>query len=171
MGEGWGETLDNLEEYLVANVIIERTFDAPIEKVWEAISNNDAMKQWYFKLLEFRPEVGFEFQFEGGPPDKKPFLHKCKVTEVIPGKKLAYTWRFEGLKGDSTVTFELFAERKQTKLRLTHSGLDSFKVNNNPDLDAHNFVAGWTHIIGTSLKEFVERDKTPVQTPLKEESR
>ncbi len=138
-------------------MIVERTFDAPIERVWDAISNNDAMKQWYFKLPEFRPEVGFEFEFEGVTSDKKTKLHKCKVTEVILGKKLSYTWQYEGWQGHSTVTIELFPKGNQTKFRLTHSGLDSFKINNTPDLDAHNFAAGWTDIIGRSLKEFVEK--------------
>ncbi len=156
MGEGWSESLDRLEEMLTGTVVIERTFDAPIERVWGAITNNDAMKQWYFKLPEFRLEVGFEFQFEGGPPDKS-YIHHCKVTEVIPQKKLAYSWRFEGYKGNSLVTFELFAEGEKTKLSLTHSGLDTFTTNNNPDLDAHNFVAGWTDIFGRSLKEYIER--------------
>ncbi len=137
-------------------VIVERTFNAPIPAVWDTISNNDAMKQWYFKLPEFRAEVGFEFEFEGGPPDKEPYLHKCKVTEVIPQKRLTYSWRFEGYKGNSVVSWELFPEGEKTKLRLTHSGLDTFIPNNNPDLDAHNFEAGWNDIIGRSLKEFVE---------------
>ncbi len=156
MGEGWSESLDKLEEMLTGVVVVERTFDAPMEKAWDAISNNDSLKQWYFELPEFRPEVGFEFEFHGGPPGKEPYHHKCKIIEVIPEKKLAYTWRYEGWKGISTVTFELFAEGKQTKLRLIHSGLDSFAFNNNPDLDAHNFVAGWSDILGRSLKEFVE---------------
>ena len=51
----------------------------------------------------------------------------------------------------------MFSEGSRTKLRLTaFQDLIPFAVNNNPDLDAHNFVAGWTDIIGRSLKEFVE---------------
>jgi uncharacterized protein YndB with AHSA1/START domain len=156
MGEGWSESLDKLEEMLTGVVVIERTFDAPVEKVWDAITNNEAMKQWYFKLPEFKAEVGFEFEFEGIKPNKGTVLHKCRVTEVIFGQKLAYTWQYEEYKGISTVAIELWAEGKQTKLRLTHSGLDSFIVNNDPALDARNFAAGWGDIIGRSLKEFVE---------------
>ena len=126
MAEGWELSFQKLEEYLAGTVIVERTFDAPIERVWDAISNNDSLKQWYFKLPEFRPEVGFEFEFKGAPPGSEPFLHKCKITEVIPGQKLAYSWRYEGWKGISTVAWELFSEGSRTKLRLTHSGLDSF---------------------------------------------
>jgi uncharacterized protein YndB with AHSA1/START domain len=141
---------------LTGVVVIERTLDAPIEKVWDAITNNDAMKQWYFKLPEFNAEVGFEFEFEGIKPNKGTVLHKCRVTEVISGQKLAFTWQYKEYKGISTVAIELWAEGKQTKLRLTHSGLDSFIVNNDPALDARNFAAGWGDIISRSLKEFVE---------------
>ena len=46
--------------------VIERTYNAPVEKVWKAITDNDLMKQWYFKIAAFKPEVGFEFSFDGG---------------------------------------------------------------------------------------------------------
>jgi uncharacterized protein YndB with AHSA1/START domain len=40
---------------------IERTYSASVKKVWEAITDKAKMKQWYFDLSEFKPEVGFEF--------------------------------------------------------------------------------------------------------------
>jgi uncharacterized protein YndB with AHSA1/START domain len=135
-------------------IIIERTYDAPISKVWRAITNNDDMKQWYFQLAAFKPEVGFEFQFEGGDGNKT-FMHLCKVTEVIPGKKITYSWRYQGQPGISFVSFELFEEGKKTRLRLTHTGLDSFPQDA-PEFARKNFVAGWTDIIGKNLKQFVE---------------
>jgi len=70
--------------------VIERTYNATAEKVWQAITDKNQMKQWYFDLKEFKPEVCFEFQFYGGTPEKQ-WLHLCKVTEVIPMKKLAYS--------------------------------------------------------------------------------
>lgn len=137
-------------------VIIERTFNVPAIKVWKAITNKEQMKQWYFDIKEFKPEVGFEFSFEGGPPDKV-YIHHCKITEVEYCKKLTYSWRFEGYEGMSYVTFELFAGGdNQTRLKLTHSGLETFPISN-PDLAKHNFVEGWTDIIGRSLKEYLEK--------------
>jgi uncharacterized protein YndB with AHSA1/START domain len=46
--------------------IIERTYATPVGKVWEALTDRYKMEQWYFKLKEFKPEVGFEFSFIGG---------------------------------------------------------------------------------------------------------
>jgi len=136
--------------------VIERTYNAPIERVWSAISNRDEMAQWYFDLAEFKPEVGFEFSFEGGPPEKI-YLHLCKVTEVEPGKKLTYSWRYDGYEGNSFVTWELFEEgENKTRLRLTHRALETFPASN-PDLAKHNFAAGWTAIVGDNLLKYLER--------------
>ncbi len=44
---------------------IERIYNALIEKVWQAITDKDQMKQWYFDIAGFKPEVGFEFSFSG----------------------------------------------------------------------------------------------------------
>lgn len=134
--------------------VIERTFNAPVQKVWKAITDKEQMKEWYFDLEEFKPEPGFEFQFVGGKEDK-PYLHLCKITEVVVGKKLTYSWRYDGYEGNSFVSFELFAEGDKTRLKLTHTGLETFPANN-PDLAAENFATGWTQIIGSSLKDFVE---------------
>lgn len=135
--------------------VITRTFNAPVEKVWNAISNKDDMKQWYFDLPEFKSEIGFEFQFYGGPPEKQ-YFHVCKITEVIALKKLTCSWRYDGYEGNSHVTFELFAEGVRTRLKLTHSGLETFPASN-PDLAKENFAKGWTEIVGAALKEFVEK--------------
>jgi len=139
---------------LAEAVVIERTFNAPVERVWKALTDVAQMRQWYFDLKEFKPEVGFEFQFvvehEGTTYD-----HRCKVTEVIPQKKLVYTWRYKGHEGDSLVTFELFADGNKTRLKLTHEGLDTFPKT--PAYARENFEKGWTQIIGSELKQFVEK--------------
>ena len=135
-------------------VVIERTFDAPVAKVWTALTNVEEMRQWYFDLKEFKPEPGFEFEFAVEHEGVR-YHHLCKVTEVIPQKKLAYTWRYQGHEGDSLVTFELFADGDKTRLKLTHEGIETFPKT--PAYARKNFEAGWTEIIGSSLKQFVEK--------------
>ena len=136
---------------------IERTYNVPVAKVWKAITDKDEMKQWYFDLAEFKTEVGFEFQFYGEGKEGQKYLHLCKITEVVPGKKLTYTWRYDGYEGNSFVTFELFPEVDKTRLKLTHEGVESFSMNG-PDFAKESFAAGWTEITGTALKNFVEME-------------
>jgi len=134
---------------------IERTYTAPIAKVWKAITDKDEMKLWYFDLPEFKPEMGCEFQFWGGPAEDRQYKHICRVMEVIPEHKIAYTWQYDGYQGSSMVSFDLFDEGEQTRLKLTHEGLETFPADN-PDFAKKNFEEGWNWIIGTSLKEFIE---------------
>lgn len=137
-----------------APVTVERTYPAAASLVWEALTDKRRMKEWYFDLAAFKPEVDFEFQFTAGPPEKQ-YLHLCKITDVVPGKKLAYSWRYQGYAGMSFVTFELFPEGGQTRLRLTHEGLETFPESN-PDLAKKNFAEGWNSILGESLKKYLE---------------
>jgi uncharacterized protein YndB with AHSA1/START domain len=135
-------------------IIKEVTINAPVSKVWKAITDRDEMKQWYFDLATFKAEPGFEFRFMGGD-ECTQYLHLCKVMEVIPNKKLSYSWRYEGIEGESLVTIELFEEGQQTRVRLMHEGVESFKTDD-LNFKRESFVAGWDHIIGISLKEFAE---------------
>jgi len=141
---------------LAESVIVERTLKAPVTRVWKALTDVDQMREWYFDLKEFKPQVGFEFEFvvehEG-----TTYHHLCRVTEVIPEKKIAYTWRYKSEPGDSLVTIELFAEGDNTRLKLTHTGIESFPKT--PAYARKNFEQGWTAIIGTELKQFVEKLK------------
>ncbi len=138
-------------------IVIERVFNAPVERVWKAITNADDMKQWYFDIPGFKPEVDFEFTFNG-ENEGRVFVHLCKVTEVVPNHKLTHTWRYEGYEGNSFVTFELIAGGEQTRLKLTHEGLETFPPVS--DFARSNFEAGWTYIIGTSIKNFLESETT-----------
>ena len=139
-------------------IMIERTFEAPAAQVWKALTDVEQMRQWYFDLKEFKPEVGFEFEFvvehEG-----VSYHHLCRVTEVIPQQRIAYTWRYKGEPGDSLVTFELFEEGNKTRLKLTHTGIETFPKT--PAYARKNFETGWTSIIGSELKHFVEKTKNP----------
>jgi uncharacterized protein YndB with AHSA1/START domain len=135
-----------------AAVVIERTFDAPIERVWQALTNVEEMRRWYFDLKAFEPVPGFEFGFTV-EHEGKIHRHLCRVTEVIPQKKIAYTWRYEGQEGDSLVSFELLATGNKTHLKLMHEGLETFPKT--PDYARKNFEAGWTAITA-ELRRFVE---------------
>ncbi len=136
-------------------LVVERVINASADRVWRAITDKDQIRQWNFDIKEFRAEPGFEFEFSAGASPTKPYLHLCKVTEVIPGKKMTYSWKYAGYPGESFVTFELFPEGDRTRLKLTHRGLETFP-SGNPDFAAGNFNMGWNSILDM-VKTSVEK--------------
>lgn len=135
-------------------LIIERTYKASVEKVWDAITNANKMRQWYFDLEDFKPEIGFKFEFSG-ECDGIKYLHECEVTEVEPGRKISYSWKYRDYPGESSVTWQLFPEGDETRLVLTHTGIETFPIHK--DFTRESFTGGWTHFMGTALKEFLEK--------------
>lgn len=137
-------------------VVVERTFNASVAEVWDALTDKDQMKEWYFEVSDFKPEEGFEFEFYGGPEEIR-FLHKCTVVDVEKQKRLSYTWRYEGYPGQSLVTFDLVNEgAERTRLIVTHRGLDTFPADS-PHFVVENFNEGWNALFGLLLRHLEGR--------------
>jgi len=135
-------------------VIRTETFNVPIIDLWSAITDADQMRQWYFQDIDqFIPEIGgvtrFVIEHEG-----LTFTHIWKITEVIPYKKIAYSWSYTEYNGEGHVTFDLEEFDNGVQLTLTNTGLDSFPDHINA-FSRESCVAGWTYLINTRLKEFM----------------
>lgn len=136
---------------------IEKLYNTSVSKVWNALTQLNEIRQWFSNLSNFKAQIGFEFSFLEGRDQDHLYNHLCKVTEVIPFKKLAYSWQYEGYDGYSEVIFELTDMGNKTKLTLTHTGLDTFPQID--DFKAENFAEGWTSITDSTLKNYVEYKK------------
>ncbi len=138
-------------------IIVEQVFNTSAERVWNAITKLDLMRQWFFENIEaFRPEVGFETQFNVQSGERN-FLHLWKIIEVDPFKKITYNWKYQDIPGDSFVTFELFEEQGETTLKLIHIGGESFPQDI-PEFYRESGVEGWNYFIKKNLKEFLNRE-------------
>lgn len=136
-------------------IIKEVSINAPLAIVWDAITNQEQMKEWYFDIAGFEAVPGHAFDF-WAECDGEAYLHICKVREVIPLKKISYTWRYEQTKGETLVSFELFADGDITKVRLTHEGVELF-ADHGKDFARECFDAGWTDFIQRALKDYAEK--------------
>ena len=143
--------------YTIINepIVKEVTVNAPASKVWKALTDKKEMKEWYFDIKDFKPKVGYSFKFYGDKEGKK-FPTSCIVTEVEKGKKIAYTWSYDEHPAITRVTFGLEDEGDKTKVRLTHEGLERIPTEDS-DFSRESHRQGWESIIGTSLKEYVEK--------------
>ena len=137
---------------------VERSFNTSSSVIWKALTDADEMRKWYFDLTAFKPEKGFQFSFTGQGREGANYVHLCEVTEVIPERKLSYSWTYEGLKGYSEVSFELIPGNGSTMVRITHKGISSFSENG-PDFAIQSFAGGWDHILNISLKDHIEKTK------------
>ena len=108
---------------------IQHTFHyshAP-EVVWEYLTKSELIAQWLMEN-DFKPIVGHDFQFRTKPLPQYDFdgIAHCKVMEVIPFKKLSYTWKGGPGNGeftlDSLVEWTLTPTATGTELYLKHSG-------------------------------------------------
>ena len=136
-------------------VILERTYNAPVAKVWSALTDVDKLRQWYFNVTGFEPKVGYKFEFTG-ESDCAEYVHLCEVTEVEENRKIAYTWTYEGLEGHSVVSWELFPDGDKTKVVITHVGLDTFPKHK--DFTRESFTGGWTYFLEEALEKFLAKE-------------
>ncbi|AHF15841.1 SRPBCC family protein [Niabella soli] len=136
-------------------VVQEVIYNAPVEKVWQALTDKDQMKQWYFDIPDFNTAPGSRFDFYEGP--KKKYRHRATITALIPLQKLQHTWAHpDQSKGTSLLTWELFPKGDQTRVHLTHSGLEQL-ADGGPAFAKENYEQGWNTIMNTSLRNFLER--------------
>ena len=119
-------------------------FPHPPEIIWEYLINAELLEQWLMRNT-FKPVVGHEFQFITGPIPSLKFdgIFYCQVLEIVPFKKLSYTWRSGPGEGhisvDSTVVWKLEAKDNGTELSLEHSGFGKKE-----NLDMYNgLLNGW----------------------------
>lgn len=127
------------------SVILEKNYAAPASAIWAALTDKEKMKEWYFNLDKFEAVPGFEFSFPGQGHKGEKYLHLATVLQVVPNKKLQYSWSYKDQPGYSILTFQLFEEGAKTRLRLTHRGLESFP--DGPDFAKSSFNSGWTQLV------------------------
>lgn len=99
----------------------------PPAVVWDYLTKAELMEQWLMKN-DFQPVVGYDFQFRTNPIPKLDIdgIFHCKVLEIVPYKKLSYSWKAGPGNGqislDSIVVWTLTAKDNGTELSLLHSG-------------------------------------------------
>jgi uncharacterized protein YndB with AHSA1/START domain len=107
-------------------------FPHPPESVWEYLTNAELMEQWLMKN-DFQPIIGYDFQFRTKPIPSLDLdgIFYCKVLEIVPFKKLSYSWKGGPGDGkitlDSVVVWKLQPKDKGTDLFLEHSGFSKIE--------------------------------------------
>lgn len=135
-------------------IIVEQIFNSSIQSVWEAITDIELMRKWYFENIPaFKPEVGYKTKFNV-ESDARNFMHMWEVTEVHPYKLIKYTWEFEKYTGKFSTTFELSEQNDLTNLKLTVDVLETFEEDI-PEFKRESCIGGWQYFINNRLNKFL----------------
>jgi uncharacterized protein YndB with AHSA1/START domain len=175
--EGWRTTLDKLEKEVVrmqggaetgvrsvvhATFHLERTYDAPVARVWKALTDEKAKQKWFagtpgrWELLERHMDVrvgGSERvkgRWEGGVVS----TFDAAYHDVVPHERLIYSYVMhlnDKKISVSLATMQLKAEGGKTTLQVSEQGafLDGYD-------DAGSREHGTGHLLdalGASLKD------------------
>lgn len=135
------------------------SINMPADKVWDALTRPEEMRNWYFYISNFEAREGEVFDFVVTFTDDEgehSFRHLFKILAAISGKKLQHTWEHPGHSGGTSIlTWELFPEKGSTNVTLTHEGIESFVDEGSGYFTEASYDAGWTDILH-ALKEYLE---------------
>lgn len=136
-------------------IIVEAIINAPVAKVWQALTTKQQMKEWYFDIPDFELTTGSTFNFYE-PGGNNKYHHQGTIKEIIIDEKLQHTWTHPShSKGESLLTWQLEPQNGRTKVTLTHEGTENF-VDGGSTFSRESYEAGWKEIVGESLKSFLE---------------
>jgi uncharacterized protein YndB with AHSA1/START domain len=175
--EGWRTTLDKLEKEVVrmqggtetgsrsvvhATFHLERTYDAPVARVWTALTDEAAKQRWLggtpgrWELLERHMDVRvggrerLRGRWEGGVVSTFDAIYH----DVIPNERLVYTYEMhldDKKISVSLATMQLKADGGKTTLMITEQGafLDGYD-----DAGSREHGTGYLlDALGASLKD------------------
>lgn len=138
-------------------VLITRTFDLPVSKMWKAWTEPESFKKWWGPKDFTCPQSSIDLKVGGKylssmkSSDGKEFWSTGTFKEIIPMKKIVYTDSFSDSKGniipasdygmpgewpnELVVTLTLEEVDGKTKMTLRHEGI--------PEESYDDCVTGW----------------------------
>jgi uncharacterized protein YndB with AHSA1/START domain len=125
-------------------LLIERTYEAPIERVFDAWTSPEVMRRWFHGRRAWEtPTAEVDLRLGGAvrvvmrdPEDGKEYGGGGHYTEIDPPHRLAFTWTWDEDPFDSTLEVEFAESEGGTTVVLTHRHLPSVEA-------VRNHEEGW----------------------------
>ncbi len=134
---------------------IEKFFNHPLQKVWNAITEEQSVSKWFLPG-NFKAETGYKYELTGKPSGNWDGRLYGTVLEVDEPKRLVYTFKTNELDSEMTVTWNLTEKDGGTLISLVHSDFD--KLINNVDYLFNDISKGW-NMCFTDLEKYLTDKK------------
>ena len=130
-----------------SKLVIKRLISATCQEVFEAWTKPELMQQWLFPLRRgWKAKTSNNFKVGGSyeqimiAEDGTIYAHTGIYKEIIPNKKIVFTWNSDSVKS-TLVTVELCAVDNKTDITLIHELLP-----NEEQRQSH--LGGWQECLG-----------------------
>lgn len=134
----------------IQDIVVDEVFPHAPEIIWKALTDGALMARWMMAPKDFAAIEGQLFSFQTTPAGKWDGTIRCRVLEVKPLERFAYSWQGGdegnvgyGSKLDTVVTFTLTKVQLGTRLRVVHSG---FELPRN-ETAYTNMSGGWPKVM------------------------
>ncbi|MGA2910783.1 MAG: SRPBCC domain-containing protein [Candidatus Microgenomates bacterium] len=120
----------------------EYLINAPIEEVWEALTEPKIIDMWGGGPAKMKAEENYEFSLWGGD------IHGKNI-KVAKGKTLKQEWYSGKWQKPSIATFNLSEKGEKTKVELIHNDV--------PENETKDISDGWKDYYMGPLKRLLEK--------------
>jgi uncharacterized protein YndB with AHSA1/START domain len=138
---------------------IVRFINVPTNRVYDAWTDPAQLRRWFgpenvrTRKITADVRVGGNYRWDLTSPEGEEMSAFGEYKELIPGKKIVFTWQWDDDEAwenrTSVVTIELFERQGGTELRLRHEQLPSEESR-----DRHN--EGWNSLLDR-LEQFISK--------------
>jgi uncharacterized protein YndB with AHSA1/START domain len=101
--------------------VLVEDYPHPIEKVWAALIDPDALAQWLM-VNDFEPRIGKRFMLRGEPNAEWRGWMECVLLEMKPPRRMLWSWLRSEVEEPTRVEFRLDPIEGGTRLTLMHTG-------------------------------------------------
>lgn len=132
-----------------ANTVrIERTFQAPAERVFDAWTTEEVMRRWWQASHGWETaEAEVDLRIGGAvrvvmrdPAEDKQYGGGGLYTEIDPPRRLAFTWLWDGDTRRTLIEIDFAQQDGATKVTFVHSGLWDEEA-------VRSHEGGWSHVL------------------------
>lgn len=135
----------------------------PVGQVWRALTEPDLMGLWVMNFgqdedevtTDFRPVAGAPYRLDAAPKGWRGYV-VGQVLEVVPRKRLAYTWAHSAYQdaNPARVEFTLEPTPKGTRVRMVQAGFPGVKG----WFSLKGAQMGWKRMLGSGLPAVLDLD-------------
>lgn len=125
---------------------IEKTFEAPVDLVWEAWTKPEHVAKWWaphgmpLEVIEYDFTIGGKWKYQMSMPDGNPFISEGTFKEIVAKKKIVTSADFKPMTEDVElhITFQAKGDKTFLVFSVVHASQEYRKQQ-----EEMGFYNGW----------------------------